>query len=58
MPVPTCASTSPKIFILSLTVNDFHFPLLYVFHPLAVKFDLIDNKMWSLQSEVTWALED
>jgi hypothetical protein len=42
---------------LSLTVNYFHFPLLSTAHPLAVKFVLID-KIWSLQSEVTWELGD
>jgi hypothetical protein len=41
-----------------LTVNDFHFPLLSIFHPLAVNLVLIDKKIWSLGSEVTWALED
>jgi hypothetical protein len=54
--VPLCASTCTKIFILSL-VNDFHFPLLSIFHLLAMKL-LINNKIWSVWNEVTWALGD
>jgi hypothetical protein len=46
------------MFILPLTVNDIPFPLLSVFHPLAVKFILIDNKIWSLGSNVTSTMED
>jgi hypothetical protein len=51
---PTCA----KIYILSLTVGDLGFPLSFIFHTLAVKFILLNNKIWSLQSEVTWAQEN
>jgi hypothetical protein len=36
----------------------FPFSFLCMFHPLAVKFTLINNKVWSLRSEVTWTLED
>jgi hypothetical protein len=56
--VPICASICVKIFILSLIVNYFRVPLLSIFNPLAVKFALMDNKIWSLRSEVKWALED
>jgi hypothetical protein len=44
--VPICASTCTEIFILSL-VSNLGFPLLSIFHPLAVKFISID-KIWSL----------
>jgi hypothetical protein len=54
--VPIRTSTCTKIFILSLTVNDFHFPLLSTFHPFAVKFILMNNKCRSLYSKVIWAL--
>jgi hypothetical protein len=53
--VPISAWTCAKIFILSLVINDFHFPLLSIFHPFAMKFVLFHNKIWSLWSEVTWA---
>jgi hypothetical protein len=56
--VPICSSTcGAKIFVLSL-VTDLGFPLLCIFHPLAVKFVLIDNKIWFLRSEVTCAPGD
>jgi hypothetical protein len=48
-----CASAKAKIFILSLIVSDLGSPLLFIFHPLAVKFVLEYKKVWSLQSEVT-----
>jgi hypothetical protein len=56
--LPICASTCAKIFILLLIVNDFPFHLLSIFHPLAVKFVLINNIICSLESEVTWAMGD
>jgi hypothetical protein len=56
--VPTCESIRSKIFILSLTVNDFNLPLLSIFHPRAVKFVSIDNSILSQRSDVTQALED
>jgi hypothetical protein len=34
------------------------FALLSIFHHPAVKFFLGYNKIWSLQSEVTWAQEN
>jgi hypothetical protein len=43
--VSICESGCAKIVILSLIVNDFRFNLLPIFHPLAVKFVLIDNKI-------------
>jgi hypothetical protein len=46
--VPLCASTYTRIFILSLIVGDLGFPSLFIFHPLAVKFVLDCNKIWSL----------
>jgi hypothetical protein len=46
--VPLCASACAKIYILLLILNDFRFLLLLI---LAVKFILIGNKMWSIQSE-------
>jgi hypothetical protein len=33
---------------VSLTGSDLGFPLLSIFHPLAMKFILIGNKIWSL----------
>jgi hypothetical protein len=39
--VPICAATYAKIFILSLILSDLGFPLLSIFHPLAVKFILV-----------------
>jgi hypothetical protein len=42
-----CALTCTRIFILSLIVNYFHFLLLSIFHPTAVKFTLIDNLICS-----------
>jgi hypothetical protein len=38
--VPLCSSTCLKLFILSLILNYLRFPLLSIFHTLAVKFVL------------------
>jgi hypothetical protein len=46
--LPICASTCAKIFILSLTVSDLGFHLLYIFHPFVMKFILVCNKIWFL----------
>jgi hypothetical protein len=46
--VPICAATCDKIFILLLIGSDLCFPLLSIFHPLAVKFILVYTKIWYL----------
>lgn len=51
--LPICASTCTKLFVFSLTLNHFNFFLLSIFHHLAVKFALVENKIWSLCSVVT-----
>jgi hypothetical protein len=58
--VPICVSACTKTFILSFTVNDFHYPFLSIFHSLPVKLVLIDNKIWSLRSESHghWEIEE
>jgi hypothetical protein len=50
-----CASTCTKIFILSRIENDFHFRLLSIFHPLAVKSSQSTVKV---KSHSNWESEE
>jgi hypothetical protein len=47
----TCipVSTWAKIFILTIIVHYSHFHLLPIFHPVALKFMLVHNKIWGTE---------